>query len=78
MSTYELVDDGAAIKCLICNRTSWNSDDVRHRFCVGCDIFHEDMRPCRFCGCPVPDPCTHVPPDICPTAQAALARPTKQ
>lgn len=43
MKTYEIVEGGRAIKCLLCQRTSWNGDDVRYKFCVACDVFHDDV-----------------------------------
>lgn len=43
--TYEIIDDdrGKAIKCLICGRTSWHPEDVCHRYCGACMVFHEDL-----------------------------------
>jgi hypothetical protein len=38
---YRLVD-GPGIKCLHCGRTSYNPEDVRHRFCANCDDFLEN------------------------------------
>lgn len=43
--TYEIVasKDGkqAGIKCLDCNLTSWNYNDVREKYCGNCHEFHE-------------------------------------
>jgi hypothetical protein len=39
--TYEITDDGRAIKCLKCNRTSWHPDDVKKRYCGCCHEFHD-------------------------------------
>jgi hypothetical protein len=39
---YTLVEDGQAIKCHTCGLTSWHPEDVRHRFCGKCHVFHED------------------------------------
>ena len=43
-STYEIVEDGKAIKCLICERTSWNPNDVSQRYCGCCRAYHSDMQ----------------------------------
>lgn len=40
--TYRLVDEGRAIRCLICGTTSHNPHDVSHRYCGFCRCFHED------------------------------------
>lgn len=75
MSTYAIVEDCIAITCLLCNRTSWNSEDVRHKYCAACDVFHEDMLyKCGFCGCRVTEPCTVAPADYCTTALEEVAR----
>lgn len=42
--TYEIVEGGRAIKCLLCGLTSYHPKDVEHRFCGKCDLFHEDLR----------------------------------
>lgn len=31
------------IKCLKCNKISWNLNDVAHKFCGHCDEFHETL-----------------------------------
>lgn len=43
MKTYEIVEDGQAIKCLVCGMTSWHPKDVEHHFCGKCDSFHDDL-----------------------------------
>lgn len=40
--TYELLDGGRAIRCLICDLTSHNPNDVEQRYCGHCKLFHED------------------------------------
>ena len=40
-ATYELRDDGRAIHCRCCQRTSHNADDVKHKFCVACGYHTE-------------------------------------
>lgn len=40
--TYNIVEGGKAIQCLKCNMTSWNPNDVVHRYCGNCKAFHED------------------------------------
>lgn len=31
-----------SITCLDCNRTSYNLNDVRHRYCGHCHVFHDE------------------------------------
>ena len=38
--TYEIIDSGKAIHCLICGMTSYSPMDVLHRFCGRCHRFH--------------------------------------
>ena len=46
--TYQIIlnNDGEAhaIKCFNCGLTSYSLEDVRHRFCGKCHIFHDDLR----------------------------------
>jgi hypothetical protein len=42
MTRYTIVEDGQAIKCHTCGLTSYHPEDVRHRFCGKCNVFHED------------------------------------
>ena len=46
--TYQIVlnDQSVshAIKCLTCGMTSYSMDDVRHRYCGKCHVFHDDLR----------------------------------
>lgn len=39
-ATFEISADGKAITCKKCGRTSHNENDVRHKFCGHCKIFH--------------------------------------
>jgi hypothetical protein len=39
--TYELLDEGRAIRCRICDLTSHNPSDVAQRYCGHCKLFHE-------------------------------------
>ncbi len=41
VATYEIVKGGEAIKCLVCNMTSYHPVDVRERFCGNCHEFHD-------------------------------------
>lgn len=41
--TYELIDDGRAIRCHFCGQTSHNPTDVAQRYCGQCKVFHEDV-----------------------------------
>jgi hypothetical protein len=43
MSTYELVEEGKAIKCLLCELTSYHPEDVRQHYCGRCRLFHDDL-----------------------------------
>lgn len=38
---YKITSDGRAITCLVCGRTSHNANDVAHRYCAHCHVFHE-------------------------------------
>lgn len=49
--TYLLVDyvpriltdaHARGILCLVCGRTSWYIEDVRHRYCAFCHVFHDE------------------------------------
>jgi hypothetical protein len=40
-ATYALSPEGTSITCLICGMTSYNSEDVRKRYCGKCNRFHE-------------------------------------
>jgi hypothetical protein len=33
-----------SITCPRCGLTSWHPDDVKHRYCGNCNMFHEDMK----------------------------------
>jgi hypothetical protein len=39
--TYEIVNNGRAIKCLRCGKTSHNWNDIRYLFCAFCNQFHK-------------------------------------
>jgi hypothetical protein len=43
--TFEILEDGKAIKCRNCNLTSHNQNDVENRYCGHCHVFHEDLWP---------------------------------
>lgn len=36
MQTYEIINEGRAIKCLECGLTSYNMHDVQQRYCGKC------------------------------------------
>ncbi|MDB4278246.1 hypothetical protein N9917_01450 [Deltaproteobacteria bacterium] len=46
--TYQIIlnDDGVghAIKCLVCDMTSYHPEDMRQRYCGKCHQFHDDLR----------------------------------
>ena len=41
--TFELVESNGrqGIKCRKCGLTSWNSNDVKYKFCACCNKYHE-------------------------------------
>jgi hypothetical protein len=39
--TPETFEYGWTITCPQCNRTSYHTEDVRHRFCGACKIYHD-------------------------------------
>lgn len=44
--TYEIVNNKGeqGIRCLKCNLTSYNYNDIEQRYCGNCHIFHEDLK----------------------------------
>ena len=43
MKTYEIIyEDGKpyAIRCCICNMTSYNENDIEQKYCGNCHQFH--------------------------------------
>lgn len=53
--TYTIIEyDGRsdAIKCLICERTSYNPNDVLNRYCGNCHAFHADLEAAHVFECP--------------------------
>lgn len=41
MKTYTISDDGKSITCLLCNMTSFNPNDILHKYCGNCHAFHK-------------------------------------
>ena len=41
--TYQISADGRSITCALCEMTSYHADDVAHRYCGWCHIFHDDL-----------------------------------
>lgn len=39
---HEEDSDRRGIMCLTCGRTSWHPQDVAHKYCGACQVFHED------------------------------------
>jgi hypothetical protein len=42
--TFTIVNNSygqKGIKCLLCNRTSWNPNDVENKYCGNCHLFHD-------------------------------------
>jgi hypothetical protein len=42
MKSYTIAADGKSITCHRCGKTSYHIEDVRHRYCDFCHIFHDD------------------------------------
>jgi len=38
--TYEIIENGRAIRCLLCGRVSHNANDVLYLYCGNCHRFH--------------------------------------
>lgn len=38
--TFEILEDGHAIRCRVCGMTSHNSEDVAYRYCGNCKQYH--------------------------------------
>lgn len=41
--SFEILNHGKAIKCLLCNRISHNPNDIRQRYCGNCHTFHDNF-----------------------------------
>ena len=41
---YTISEDRRAITCHRCHMTSYNPNDVTHRYCAACKMFHEEER----------------------------------
>ena len=70
--TFTISKDKCSITCLKCGRTSHNLNDVKHRYCGHCHVFHE-ARTCSCCG----EPFTHESfggPNICPSCDIGKCR----
>jgi hypothetical protein len=54
------------IKCLICERTSWNDGDVQNLYCANCQIFHADNVPSIIDGrrWPIREPFIYKKPGL--------------
>lgn len=42
-----IVGGAVAIRCLLCGSLSANANDVRHRYCGRCHLFHEAVAEAR-------------------------------
>jgi hypothetical protein len=55
--TFVLSDQGRAITCLRCKKTSYNANDVANHYCGWCHVFHDDIwPPARHWWLTHPDP----------------------
>lgn len=43
--TFEILEDGKAIKCRRCGMTSYSQKDVENHFCGRCRVSHDDIWP---------------------------------
>lgn len=55
--TYELVEENGhkGIKCLDCNMTSFNENDIKHLYCGNCHEFHDLKELRKKLNLPNPD-----------------------
>lgn len=42
MKKYLISEDGSSITCLKCGLTSFNSFDVKEKYCGHCSVFHDE------------------------------------
>jgi hypothetical protein len=40
-ATYRIEQQGKAIRCLVCGRASFNTNDIQKLYCGACHCFHE-------------------------------------
>lgn len=40
--SYEVIDEGTAIACMLCGFVSDNREDVRRRHCPNCGVYHDE------------------------------------
>ncbi len=45
---YKIAEDGSSITCFACNRTSFNTNDVKMRYCAACHLWLDTC--CDFCS----------------------------
>lgn len=45
---FQIAEDGCSITCFACNRTSFNMNDVKMRYCAACHLWLDSC--CDFCG----------------------------
>jgi hypothetical protein len=45
---YKIAEDRSSITCLVCGRTSYNTNDVKMRYCAACHRFLDAC--CDFCS----------------------------
>lgn len=43
MKTYEIVEDGQAIKCKVCEYISHHPLDIKYQYCLICHELHSDL-----------------------------------
>ena len=43
--TFEILDNGKAIKCRICGAVSHNTEDIERHYCGWCHVHHDDLWP---------------------------------
>lgn len=47
--SYTILEDGRAIRCEHCQKTSWNQGDVDNLYCGHCKLFHTRRIQMRLC-----------------------------
>lgn len=43
LAGLDALPDTESIECPVCERRSWNPNDIRERYCGSCHAFHDDL-----------------------------------
>jgi len=41
--TYEIIEDGTGLFCLLCGMVTHNKENTRRKYCLYCNTFHQDV-----------------------------------